>query len=302
VAASLSLAGRRRDPLPAGAAAAGRDPDVVFTACGIGCFVEALAIAAAGQGLGLRAETTGARPGSVAPVVTLELVDGGKDELPVGLLRRRRTSRLPYDGTPIGSGLLEELAGVARAGGHEWRSSSDPELVRWVVDLNRETLFLDLADPVARGEVGGWLRFSAAEAERRRDGFSPDALGFPGWLLRLFFRHHALLELPVVRPCARALYGRKTRGASTVAWLRGAFDTVEDGIAAGRVLMRLWLTMTRDGVQLHPFGSIVTNRIANGRLQQRIGPGEGTLWLIMRLGHSAEAPRSHRRESHELVA
>jgi hypothetical protein len=60
--------------------------------------------------------------------------------------------------------------------------------------------------------------------------------------------------------------------------------------------------MTREGVQLHPFGSVVTNRTANARLQGRIAPGEGTLWLIMRLGRSAEPPRSHRREVDDLVA
>ena len=278
------------------------DPDGIFTACGIGSFVEGLAVAAAGQGLSLRAEPTGNAPGGDDPVVTVELAEGGSDELSPELLRRRRTSRLPYDGTLVRADLLEELAHVARGGGHEWRASSDPQLVRWVVGLNRETLFLDMSDPDARREVGRWLRFSAAEAERRRDGFSPDALGFPGWLLRLFFRRHRLLELPVVRPCGRWLYGRTTRGTSTVAWLRGPFETVEDGIAAGRVLMRLWLTMTRDGIQLHPFGSVVTNRVANARLQARIEPGEGTLWLVMRLGRSAEAPRSHRREADELVA
>ena len=230
------------------------------------------------------------------------LEPGGADRLPAELLHRRRTSRLPYDGVPVDDGLIAELESEARAGGQEWHSSSDPELVRWVVGLNRDTLFLDMADPVARHEVGGWLRFSSAEAARRRDGFSPDALGFPGWLLRLFFHHHRLLELPVVRGCARALYGRTMRGTSTVAWLRGPFETIEDGVAAGRVLMRLWLTMTRAGVHLHPFGSIVTNRIANTRLQQRIGPGDGTLWLVMRLGRSAEPPRSHRLETDELLA
>jgi hypothetical protein len=278
------------------------DPGALFIACGVGCFVEALAVAAAARGLALQASPTGNRPGGDEPVVALELADGGSDALPADLLRRRRTSRLPYDGTPVGASLLAELEQLARDGGHEWRWSSEPELVRWVVDLNRETLFLDMADPVARREVGGWLRFSTAEAARRRDGFSPAALGFPGWVLRVFFRRHALLELPLVRTCARALYGRTMRGTSTVAWLRGPFETVDDGIAAGRTLMRLWLTMTRAGVQLHPFGSIVTNRVANARLQERIGPDDGALWLIMRLGRSAEPPRSHRRESDELVA
>jgi hypothetical protein len=174
--------------------------------------------------------------------------------------------------------------------------------VDWLVDLNRDTLFLDMADDGARAEVGHWLRFSAGEARARRDGFSPAALGFPGWLLRLFFEHHRLLELPVLRQAARALYARTMRGTRTVAWLRGAFSTTDEALVAGRMLMRLWLTMTRDGVHLHPFGSIVTNPVANARLQARLGEGDGTLWLVMRLGRSAEPPRSLRMDVDELLA
>lgn len=276
------------------------DPSGLFTSVGLGCFVEGLAVAAAAHGLALEAVPTGSPPGGPEPVARLRLKPGAADPLGVELLRRRRTSRLPYDGGPVDAHLLEELRAIAAGYGHQWHASSDPDLVGWVVALNRETLFLDMADPVARREVGRWLRFSAAEAARRGDGFSPAQLGFPGWLLRLF-RRHALLELPGVRGAAHALYGRTMRGTATVAWLRGPFGTVVDGLAAGRMLMRLWLTMTRSGMQLHPFGSIITNPGANARLQARIGGGEGTLWLIMRLGHSTEPPRSLRLESGELL-
>lgn len=277
------------------------DPKGLFVAVGIGCFVESLAVAAAAQGLAVQAVATGASPGGTEPVVHLSLAAGDPDPLGPELLRARRTSRLPYDGSPVESNLLGELESVAAAAGHVWRATSDPVLVDWVVDLNRETLFLDLADDKARNEVGRWLRFSAAEAYRKPDGFSPAALGFPGWLLRLFFTRHRLLELPVVRQAARAMYGRTMRGTRTVAWLRGPFASVVDGFAAGRMLMRIWLTLTREGVQLHPFGSIVTNATANARLQGRIGSGNGTLWLIMRLGRSAEPPRSLRLEADELL-
>jgi hypothetical protein len=93
------------------------------------------------------------------------------------------------------------------------------------------------------------------------------------------------------------------RGTRTVAWIQGPFDEADDWIRAGRLLARLWLTLTRHGVQLHPFGSIITNEDANARLRSRIDhdPSQGTLWLVMRLGFSAEPPRSHRLETHELL-
>jgi hypothetical protein len=225
------------------------------------------------------------------------------DPLEPALLRERRTSRLPYDGRPAPAALLGLLADVAADYGQRLAWTDDPELVEFVVGLNRDTLFFDMADPRVREEVGRWLRFSNAEAEGRRDGFSPECLGFPGWLLRLFFRRHELLELPLLRGVVRRLYVRTTRGTRTVAWLSAPFETPTDWLRAGRALARLWLTLTQNGVVLHPFGSIVTNPTANARLKERIpiDESEGTLWLIMRLGYSAQPPRSLRLRTDELL-
>jgi nitroreductase len=283
------------------------DPSGRFTEVAMGVFVESLAIAAAARGLALRPAYTheplrpGPRP---IPFATLELRDAEEEEpLAAELIQRRRTSRLPYDGRPAFDSAMQMAAAAAAAAGHVLSWSHDSELVAWTVELNRDTLFYDLADPAARAEVGRWLRFSAAKAERARDGFSPAALGFPGWLLRAFFHLHALLQAPGIRQLVRRLYTRTMGGTRTIAWLAGPFETSPDWIAAGRMLTRVWLTLEREGLSLHPFGSIVTNEKANARLQARLGRDEsqGTLWLIMRVGHSPVPPRSLRLETDELL-
>ena len=284
------------------------DPGGRFITVGLGSFVESIAIAAAARGLLLEVVYEGARidPGASArlPIAHLSLVEWAVDEpLDVELLRERRTSRLPYDGRPPADGVLEQLRTLAAAHGHALRCSTDPALVAAVLALNEETLFFDMTDPVARREVGRWLRFSSAEAARRRDGFSPATLGFPGPLLKLFFRNQWLLTLPGARGGVRRLYRRTMRGTCTVAWLQGPFEQPHDWLAAGRLLQRLWLTMTAHGLQLHPFGSIVTNGKANAQAHAllELTPAAGTFWLALRLGYSAEPPRSHRLETEQLL-
>jgi hypothetical protein len=284
------------------------DPGGRFIAVGLGVFVESLAIAAAARGLRLGVAYEGARidPAASAPVpfARLSLAAGNPEEpLGVDLLRRRRTSRLPYDGRPAADGLLEELRTLAAAHGHEFRWSSDPALVTAILALNEDTLFFDMTDPLSRREVGRWLRFSAAEAARRGDGFSPATLGFPGPLLKLFFRAHRLLALPGARVGVRRLYRRTMRGTRTIAWLQGPFEEPDDWLAAGRLLQRLWLTLTAHGLQLHPFGSVVTNQDANAGAHDLLEQtaDAGTFWLVMRLGYSAEPPRSHRLETEQLL-
>ena len=283
------------------------DPSGRFTMVGLGVFLETLAIAARADGADVEAEYALAAlvPGrGPLPFAQLALVPATTHEpLRRELIEARRTSRVAYDGRSVGPETLAELEQVAAAWGQTATFTTDPDLVRFVLDLNREALFYDLTDERARREVGGWLRFSARAAAEAGDGFSPAALGFPGWLLRVFFRARPVFELPVVRTVVRRLYDRTMRGTRTIGWLEAPFAEPEEWIRAGRMLARLWLTMTARGVVLHPFGSIVTNEEANRQLLQRLpnDPTRGTLWLAFRLGRSAEPPRSHRLTVDELL-
>jgi hypothetical protein len=281
------------------------DPTGAFITVGMGIFAETLAVAAHASGRELDIELVAPldpRATGLQKLARLSLRDAQVDEglLPEHVLARR-TSRVPYDGRSVDSELIAELSAVAEGYGHRLDVSTAPAFVRWVLELNRDTLFYDLTDRVARKEVGGWLRFSAREAEARRDGFSPAALGFPGPLLRAYFGAARLFELPGLRSLLHALYFRTMNGTRTVGWLAGPFGDRDEWFASGRMLARLWLTMTKHGVVLHPFGSVITNERANARLQERIDSPEGTLWLIMRLGYSAVPPRSHRLDPGQVL-
>ena len=285
------------------------DPGGVFTVAGLGIFAEHLAIAARGEGLDLEVDYDGApldaRASGPQAFARVRLVERPADEpLPRDLLLERRTSRLPYDGQPVAPEVLAELERLAREHGHRFAFSSDPATVDWVIGLNCDTMFYDMEDPVARNEVGRWIRYSNRDARRRRDGFSPEALGFSGWLLWLFVHVRALFELPGVKQVIRRRYLRTMRGVRTVGWLTGPFWTPAEAFTAGRMLARMWLTLTANGVYLHPFGSVITNTRARARLTERIGVDDahGTPWLLVRLGRGEQPPRSLRLETDALLA
>lgn len=283
------------------------DPTGRFTAAGLGIFIETLAISARSRGADVVAELhdeplrMNGRP--LIPFARLRLVDGAPDELEPELIERRRTSRLPYDGREVAPEALAAVARVASEWGHTTSFTSDPAVVEAMLELNRQTLFHDLTDGEARKELGRWLRFGRRSAAAMRDGFSPQALGFPGWLLYLFFHHHRAFELPLVDSVVDRLYMRTMAGTRTIGLLQGPFESSEDWVRAGRMLARFWLTLTSHGVHLHPFGSIITNRDANSTMRRLLEPDlrYGTPWLVMRLGYGAEPPRSHRRRADELL-
>ena len=87
-------------------------------------------------------------------------------------------------------------------------------------------------------------------------------------------------------------------GTRTVGWWSGPFEKPEDWTRTGHMLATSWLELTRLGVNIHPFGSIITNPKAYALLEEKLGGSvpAGRIWLIIRLGRSDEPPRSHRIE------
>ncbi len=233
------------------------DADGRFLTCGLGIFAEALRVAAEARGYELVEELLApdlsARARGDVPVARLALNDGSTDGEALRLLLARRTSRLSYDGRAAADAALAELTETGARHGHTVGFSSEPDFVRWAVDLNCATLFYDLAEDDRRAEIRHWTRTSEHEAARKGDGFSPSCLGFSGPLIRLFFDHHR-----AVRP----------------------FEAV------------LKLAATRHGLVLQPFGSVITNPTAHARLDERLPLGD--LWLLLRIGYSAEPPPSAR--------
>src|SRR5262249_36941826 len=190
----------------------------------------------------------------------LELVQRSEPELlERELIRQRRTSRLPYNDLPVSPAVLEELSRVAEQFGHQFEYSSDRAEIGWVIGLNADTMFCDLRDDATRREIGHWVRYSKAEAERRGDGLAAFAMLFPGWLMWVFFERNWVFQIPGLHQLCKWMYKRSMRGTRTVAWISGKFQEQPHCLVAGRTLARLWLTMTKHGVYLHPFCSIITN-------------------------------------------
>lgn len=284
------------------------DPTGRFTTLGFGIFIECVNIAAHKYGLKVQENypDTKLNPTQTQPTLfaTIELTPTEEQEsLTPELIINRRTSRLPYDDHPIDEIIIQELQTIARNFDHTFTANSDPEMVHWTLLLNRDTLFYDMNDDKSRREVGSWVRATIKEAQEKKDGLAAYALGFPGWIVSLFMFKHEIIELPVIKQIIQAYYFSSMKGTRTIAWLSGPFQTPQEWLNTGHMLARLWLTMTKHNIYLHPFGSIITNQKAHHILADKIKVDEsqGELWLIMRLGHSAEPPRSQRLDLEDIL-
>ncbi|HVN47172.1 MAG TPA: hypothetical protein VMT66_18255 [Steroidobacteraceae bacterium] len=276
------------------------DTGNLYVLCSFGIFAETLERAGRHLGLDLRVvpdeciEPAAIEPG-VGPVALGRVEIRGRcaPEEQRSILEARRTSRLPYEDRLVDGRALQELASVAAAHGHRFECFDDPLIVREVLERNVQALLENNLKPGELAELRRWVRLAGTPATG--DGLWPEPMNQPRWEMRLALRYPRLFLLPGVATLARAKYLRTQAGTRHVAILRGPFASWPQLIAAGRMLMQLWLAMTRHKLYMLPFGSMITNSACNRYLRERFG-GED-IWFILRFGYSAPPPQAPRLAS-----
>ena len=209
------------------------------------------------------------------------------------VLEARRTSRLPYEDRLVDPRVLDEFASIAASHGHGFECFSEPSVVRDVLRRNVQALLENNLKPGELEELRRWIR--VADTPAIGDGLWSGPMNQPRWEMRLALKFPRLFVLPGVSSLAIAKYLRSQAGTRHIAILRGPFGTWPDLVAAGRMLMRLWLSMTRHGVYMLPFGSMITNATCNRYLRERFAADD--IWFVLRFGYSPVPPKAPRLAS-----
>lgn len=282
------------------------DPTHMDLLLGLGCWVEAFAIAAAGSGLSTTVTVTGAAPDVT---VVLRVGPGDVDEyLTTADLAHRQVDRGRLVPDPA---ALQAALGDAETG---W-----PDGV--VAGLVPEATWRRLA-PVAEThltstpalirETVAWLRLDPADPRHDVDGLSAACLRLPpragGWAARLLrsrlagriidradlwhrplrFLVRGVARVQTVgalrrRPPARLVLGTRSMPGSAGEW-----------VALGRVLMRLWLILDRHGLRVSVQSELKDTPGTVGFLRRLV---DGEPFAVFSVGRSAQelVPRSARR-------
>lgn len=284
------------------------DPTGCFSVIGFAMFIDSLNIAANSYGFEISAdyEKKDFEFSSSTPVLfaSLKLIETDKKiNLDKELIKTRRTSRLPYNNQPVSEELIKLFQAETEKFGHHFFASSDEKMVKWVIELNRDTLFYDMGDDKARKEIGALLRYTDEEARKHKDGLWSYCFHIPGWFMKFFFDYEKLFELPLIKHLLLAYYENTMRGTKTIAWIKGPFSDFDDLINAGYAFNRVWLKMAEQNVYLHPFGSVITNPNAHERLLEKFAfkQNQDMMWILLRIGFSSVPPGSLRLEIDDIL-
>lgn len=284
------------------------DPKAIFVTVAMGIFVEHLSIAAAPYGTKVMISEVADPISTSATTLTLfaklRIVPASeKEELDRELITKRRTSRLHYDGKPLKQDTLDKVKKQTEEFDHEFFSSSDKELVDFVIDLNQQTLFEDLGSKANREELDHLFRYTRKEAETKKDGLWARCMGFSGSLMKSVFHHHERWNKGLRKKMLSNHYKSSFKGTTTICWFGGRFNNTADWIQAGRMLARNWLLITKEGAYIQPFGSLITNDGAYKKIIEKFAqPKESKqIWMLFRAGYSDEPTKSYRLSTEEIL-
>jgi len=240
----------------------------------------------------------------VATVTLVPHEPTSRDQEALRTFLDRRTSRRPYDESTVDADDLAAVEAIAARHGHVLGSTTDRRVVDELVHVNQATLFDDLQDDAVHAEIMTWLRFSRRAAATTGDGLSAETMLLPGPVLRVAMGARWLWRLPLLGGLLRRAYLGTMRGVRQLAWLEGPFAGPADHVEAGRTFLEAWLELSRRGVALHPFGTVVTNPRSHEAFVRAVGVDEADgrmAWMLVRIGRSSPPPLAHRRPAAAML-
>jgi hypothetical protein len=219
------------------------------------------------------------------------------------LIKKRRTSRLQYDGRVLDDETVNSFKAITAEYDHKFVFTSDRSLIDPIILLNSNSILNEVRNDNPRNEMCQWIRTTDKEAETKKDGLWYRCLNTSGRMLYNFFHKNERFAHGWKRKRAEHILTKGMNGSANIAWITGPFEKRSDWVTAGIMLQRLWLQATKHDVFMHPLGTIITTEPAHGDFRRLINYNEndGSLWFLIRLGYSKEPPRSMRLDVKDIV-
>jgi nitroreductase len=229
----------------------------------------------------------------------LETSDRGPSPYSDEVFMKRRTSRISLLPRAVPEEAATSLSAISVKWKQRYEQIIDPEVIEEILACNTDALFEDLNSPDYHDEIVEWFRFTSRSSRRTRDGLDYRCMNsarIPFWLAA---RMPGLLQLSLARPVFAKIYRAQLGVIPTIGMLSGPFWKPEDAFESGRFLMHFWLELSRHDLYIHPYGNLVTNRRAADWCHRKTGIPD--IWLIFKIGYSAEPPKSYRRSVEEVL-
>jgi hypothetical protein len=265
------------------------DPDDHHLFVSLGCAAENLIQAAAAAGLDGQAALNSGPEESVG--IALTPAKGVRSAL-FEAIPHRQSTRSEYDGMPLTGDELRLLETAGTGRGVRALLITERQTMETLLELVIQGNTAQMRDPAFVAELKDWIRFSHAQAVRKRDGLASAASGnpsLPPWLGRRLF------DLVFTESAENDKYARHLRSSAGVAVFVSEVDDKAHWVEAGRAFQRFALQATVLGIRTAHLNQPAEVPALRAELASTLGLTSGRPDLVIRFGRGPELPRSLRR-------
>jgi hypothetical protein len=264
------------------------DPENRELLLSLGAFVENLSLAAGVYGYELQVKILAAKP-TEEQILRVFLKREKVREYPLTRIAARRTVRKGFKPAEIRKNDIAKLEKPLEGNFFYFPRGSEHAkcLSEWAVESFRDQTNRD----GAQRELASWIRFGDREAEKFRDGLTPEGMeitGISGWWVRKFYGPKDVLQ-----------EGFRRRGIDETARLAGegggwaivtgSGETVADLIETGRRFERMFLLARELKIAIHP----MTQMLEEEKWRNEIGKQHGPKMVpqfVLRVGYLDRYP------------
>jgi hypothetical protein len=264
------------------------DPENREVMLSLGAFAENLALAAGA--LGLRAQMrTLARTGFDTEAIEVRLAESQPAAYPLERITRRRTVKNGFLPEEIRREDLAALAGHLPGACFYFPRGS--EHARCIAAAAVESFRVQAGRDAAQAELVRWLRLSAADARRHRDGLTTEGMeitGAAGWIVRTFLAPEDFMQ-PDARRRGLEMAAKQAQEGGGWLVITSPGEAAGDWIEAGRKFERLALLARERRIALHPMTQVLEERVGREAIAAAHGAGLYPQ-LVLRVGYLADYP------------
>jgi hypothetical protein len=257
------------------------------TLLSLGAFLENLVVAAAHHGYKVEYDVV-AHSSADAGVVDLRLRKAAPAPQPLDRIRSRRTVRNGHLASEIKSADLAFVTGQEEGFHYFPRSTAAAKyLSEGTLAANRRQAF---RDPAAE-ELANWIRWSARDAAKLRNGLTPASMeieGMAGWYVSHFYNRASVLSKSFRETTIAQVMERVGQGGG---WLviSSAGTALPTLIDCGRKAERMWLRLREKKIAIHPMTQMLEEAPWRDQVGNTLGI-DGVPQFILRIGYRSSYP------------
>lgn len=238
------------------------DPTNREAALSVGAFLENLIVAAERLGYAVDYRVV-ARAASDPVLLDVSLRNARGIDYPLERLQTRRTVRTGYANDPIKREDLQAVTDALSDFVYFPREAKQAlYLAEATIEANRKQAYRD----AAQRELADWIRWSAQEQQRHRNGLTPSSMeitGPAGWFVSTFYSRESVMKKRFRETGIKQVVERVRQGGGWLVLTGGS--SVADLIETGRKFQRMWLKLRERGIAIHPMTQLLeeTPRVAD---------------------------------------